>query len=158
MIQPFPIGFIGSQGGPIVPTPTPVPPTPTPVPPTPTPTSAAPTIITNSLHLWAGAFDTASYPGSGTTLYAISPTIYDGTLVNGVSYDGTDPKSLVTDGIDDYVNFGDSSAGSNTVNWTWGAWVKFATVAQKSFWQRGVDVVGQAGGWSLMVQVKGGGR
>lgn len=51
-----------------------------------------------------------SYPGSGTTLFDMSvDTPKDGTMVNGVGHDG---KSLVLDGIDDHVDFGNTALDS----------------------------------------------
>jgi len=46
-----------------------------------------PNIVTNGLVLALDAGNTRSYPGSGTTWYDLSGNNYNGTLVNGVTYD-----------------------------------------------------------------------
>lgn len=113
---------------------------------------SGPTIITSGLWLYAATYDNASYPGTGTTYNDLSGNGYNGTLVNGVAYNGTDPKYLETDGVNDYVSFGDTSSGLTSSDYSWGMWINLATVgANIAYWQRGVDIPGQSGGWSLML-------
>ena len=72
------------------------------------------TIIKNGLNLHLDAGNNTSYPGSGTTWYDLTTNAYNGTLTNGPTYDSA-TKSIVLDGINDYVNCGLSqNVNSNT--------------------------------------------
>jgi hypothetical protein len=68
-----------------------------------------PRIITDGLVLCLDAANPKSYPGSGTTWTDLSGRGNNGTLVNGVGYTSANRGSLVFDGVNDYVNFGNSS-------------------------------------------------
>ena len=63
-------------------------------------------IITDGLVLYVDAGNTDSYPGSGTTWTDISTNSNNGTLTNGPTFDSGDGGSIVFDGTDDYVDFG----------------------------------------------------
>jgi hypothetical protein len=52
------------------------------------------------------------YPGSGTTAYDLSGYGNNGTLINGTSFDTTNGGALVFDGVDDYVQFTSTYAGT----------------------------------------------
>lgn len=52
------------------------------------------------------------YPGSGTTIYDLSGYNNNGTLINGTSFSTTNGGALVFDGIDDYVQFTSTYAGT----------------------------------------------
>ena len=52
------------------------------------------------------------YPGSGTTIYDLSGYNNNGTLTNGTSFDTTNGGALVFDGVDDYVQFTSTYAGT----------------------------------------------
>ena len=65
-------------------------------------------IIRDGLIIWDDVLFQTSYPSSGTTLFDLSGNNYDGTLVNGVGYDSANGGSLEFDGINDYVDFGNS--------------------------------------------------
>lgn len=72
------------------------------------------TIIKNGLNLHLDAGNNASYPGTGTTWYDLTTNAYNGTLTNGPTYNSA-TKSIVLDGINDYVNCGLSqNVNSNT--------------------------------------------
>jgi hypothetical protein len=66
-------------------------------------------IVTNGLILYLDAGNPASYPGSGTTWTDLSGNGNNGTLLNGVGYNSNNGGSLTFDGVNDYVNFGNSS-------------------------------------------------
>jgi len=66
------------------------------------------TVITDGLQLYYDVGNTASYPGSGTTIYDLSPNGYNGTLVNGPTYSSVNGGSLVFDGSNDYINTNNS--------------------------------------------------
>lgn len=59
-------------------------------------------IVQDGLVLNLDAGNSLSYPGSGATWYDLSGNENNGTLVNGVGYDGTS-GSLTFDGGNDYV-------------------------------------------------------
>ena len=63
-------------------------------------------IVTNGLIFDVDAGNTSSYPGSGTTWTDLIGD-NDGTLTNGPTYDSRNGGSIVFDGANDYVNFGD---------------------------------------------------
>jgi len=48
--------------------------------------------------------DNTSYPGSGTSVFDLSPNGYSATLVNGTSFSNNYQGSVVLDGIDDYIS------------------------------------------------------
>ena len=66
-------------------------------------------IVTDGLILHLDASDKLSYSGSGTTWKDRSSNGYDGTLVNGASFDSSNGGNIKFDGIDDRVNIGGSS-------------------------------------------------
>ena len=69
------------------------------------------------LNLDAGKF--YSYPGSGTTWTDLSGNENNGTLVNGVGYDGSNLGSLVFDGSNDYADFFAPNLGTTTTVEMW---------------------------------------
>jgi hypothetical protein len=77
----------------------------------------SPKIITDGLVLYMDAANSKSYVSGSTTWNDISRGSNNGTLINGVSYDGLNGGSLVFDGTDDdilvtnnsNINFGEGS-------------------------------------------------
>lgn len=69
-------------------------------------------IVTDGLKVLFDAADKNSYPGSGTTWYDMSGNGYHGTLTNGPTFDTTNGGSIVFDGVDDYVQFTSTYAGT----------------------------------------------
>ena len=86
-------------------------------------TNYNPSVITNNLLLQLDVGNLRSYPGSGTTWTDISGNNYSGTLTNGPAYNSSNGGSLLFDGVDDYVNFGDV-LDMGTSNITLSAWVR----------------------------------
>lgn len=78
--------------------------------------SHSPQIVTNGLVLYLDAANAKSYPSSGTTWFDLSGNSLNGTLINGPTFDGTNKGSFVFDGVDDYVNIGNSPVLNNTLN------------------------------------------
>ena len=64
-----------------------------------------PNIVKSNLLLNLDSSNTVSYPTTGTTWTDLSGNGYNGTLTNGPTFDATS-KSIVFDGVDDYVNLG----------------------------------------------------
>ena len=65
-------------------------------------------IITDGLQLWLDPNLSASYPGSGTSVYDLSPNRYTATLVNGVTYSTARAPSFGFNGATNYrsINVG----------------------------------------------------
>ena len=72
------------------------------------PSKGGPNIITDGLVFAVDAADKLSYPGSGTTWKDLSGNGNDGTLTNGPTFDSGNGGSIVFDGANDYVTFGDN--------------------------------------------------
>ena len=64
-----------------------------------------PSIVTDGLVFYVDAANDNSYPGSGTTWSDLIGG-NDGTLTNGPTYDSANGGSIVFDGVNDYVGFG----------------------------------------------------
>ena len=65
-------------------------------------------IVTDGLVLHLDAGNSASYPGTGTTWTDLSGNGYNGTLVNGPTYDSANGGSIVFDGSNDHVTYSSS--------------------------------------------------
>jgi hypothetical protein len=65
-----------------------------------------PKIITDGLVLAVDAGNTKSYPSSGTTWTDLSGNTNTGTLTNGPTFNGENGGSIVFDGTNDSVQFG----------------------------------------------------
>lgn len=79
-------------------------------------------IVTDGLVLWLDAGNTASYPGSGTTWTDLSGFARNGTLTNGPTFSSANGGSIVFDGSNDFVQFGDVlDLGTNSM--TINAWI-----------------------------------
>jgi len=75
--------------------------------------------------LYLDAGQSTSYNG-GTTWTDLSGRGNNGTLVNGVGYNGSNGGSLSFDGVNDYVNCGNPSISVGKI--TVSAWVKISTL------------------------------
>jgi hypothetical protein len=88
-------------------------------------------IVRNGLVLHLDAANAKSYPGSGTTWTDLSGQGNNGTLVNGVGYSSDNKGSMVFDGVDDYVDYGNNSTFNSTLNgdtnWTISYWIDAVT-------------------------------
>ena len=79
-------------------------------------------IINDSLVFCLDVTNSKSYPGSGTTWYDLTANRTACTLLNGVTYSNSSIKSFSFDGIDDYVDCGNSydnlfSQGITVCSW-----------------------------------------
>lgn len=82
--------------------------------------SNGPGIVTTGLVLALDASDLNSYVSGSTTWFDVSGNSNSGSLVNGPTFSSANNGSIVFDGVDDYVNCGNSTildVGNNiTVN------------------------------------------
>ena len=67
-------------------------------------------IVTNGLVLNMDASFTPSYPTTGTTIYDVSPSGTNGTLTNGPTFNSGNGGSILFDGVDDYIYYGNPSS------------------------------------------------
>jgi hypothetical protein len=81
-----------------------------------------PSVITTGLKLYYDVADTASYPGTGTTIFDLTVNNYDGTLTNGVGFSSNNGGSLTFDGTDDFVLIG-TLTGAYSTGCTVEGWV-----------------------------------
>ena len=82
-------------------------------------------IVTDGLVLHLDAGNPISFPKSGTIWNDISGNGYNGTLVNGVGYNFDNSGSLVFDGLDDVVDFG-NTLQLGLESRTYNVWYKFS--------------------------------
>jgi len=82
-----------------------------------------PTLITQGLVFQVDAGNSASYSGSGTTWNDLIGS-NQGTLTNGPLYATANGGSIVLDGIDDVISFG-NILNMGLASWTISCWVKF---------------------------------
>jgi len=80
-------------------------------------------IVTSGLTFCVDAGYTPSYLRSGTTWTDLSFSGSNGTLTNGPTFDINNGGSIVFDGVNDYVNFGNKNLGLDLVNKSFCAWV-----------------------------------
>ena len=82
-------------------------------------------IITTNLVLHLDASNSSSYSGSGTTWTDLTGNGYNGTLINGVTYNSGDGGYLDFDGSNDRVDFSSyvQPAHTSSTSFTWFIWV-----------------------------------
>ena len=79
-------------------------------------------IVRNGLILNLDVNKTASYAGTGNTIFDLSGTGTTGTLYNGATFSSANGGSIVFDGTDDGLTYASSNFSTN--NFTMEAWVK----------------------------------
>jgi len=82
-----------------------------------------PALVTGGLVLHVDAGNSASYVGSATTWNDLSGSNH-GTLTNGPLFSSGNGGSIVFDGIDDVISFG-NILNMGLASWTISCWVKF---------------------------------
>lgn len=105
-------------------------------------------IVTNGLVLSLDAANVKSYPATGTAWADKSGNNYNGTLINGPTFNSSNGGNIVFDGSNDYVHCGVASAGSTAGNYTYGGWFK-PTNNDSIIYCRGRD--GSGNGWSMFI-------
>lgn len=81
-------------------------------------------IVRNGLVFWLDPKMQTSYPGSGIDWNDLSGNGNNGILTNGPTYDSTNGGSIVLDGTDDYVDFGDKDSFTLSSGFTLETWFK----------------------------------
>ena len=71
-------------------------------------------VVDSSLKLWFDAGQTTSYPGTGTTWTDLSGSGFNGTLINGPTYNASNGGSIAFNGSTNYVENGTISLTSGT--------------------------------------------
>jgi hypothetical protein len=84
-------------------------------------------IVTDGLLLYIDAANIKSYPGSGTIWSDLSRGGNNGTLTNGPTFNSGNRGSIVFDGVDDYVDFGNNNSFTNPNGFSISAWFKPAS-------------------------------
>jgi len=87
-------------------------------------TSYNPRIVTDGLVFCVDAANKRSYPETGSGWYDLSNNNYDGTLINGASFDSANAGSISFDGTNDRADFpsGIMDTGTITVCWWQKGW------------------------------------
>jgi hypothetical protein len=94
--------------------------------------NVAPNIITDGLVLYLDAANTRSYPGSSNVWNDLSTGGNNGTLTNGPTFNSGNGGSIVFDGTNNFVEFGDVlDLGTNSM--TINQWVMLNTVSTQFF-------------------------
>ena len=90
-------------------------------------------IVQSGLVMNLDASFKSSYLGTGTTWYDISGSgNNNGTLTNGVGYSSTNGGVMTFDGVNDYVNCGNSSTFNQTNALTLSTWIKINSFASEN--------------------------
>ncbi len=101
--------------------------------------------VSNGLLNNLAAWNSTSYPGSGTTWYDISGNNNNATLQNGPTYSSTPMKGvIILDGSNDYVQTGITT---NPTNWTVEFGFQLATVPSSTVVQIGKFTDGGDNWW-----------
>ena len=88
---------------------------------------AGPEVVSNGLVLSLDAGNARSYPGSGTTWTDLAAA-RAGTLTNGPTFSSSTGGSIVFDGVNDFIEFGDVlDLGTNDM--TINVWVRFSSIS-----------------------------
>jgi hypothetical protein len=104
----------------------------------------SPKIVTDGLVLALDAGNVKSYPGSGTTWLDKSGRGNNGTLINGPTFSSANLGSIVFDGTNDYVDWGNKFSSTQG---TIGIWFK-TTNAGSSF----RALINKSEEWGLFLQ------
>lgn len=85
-------------------------------------------IITDGLVLNLDAAQLRSYPTTGTTWSDLSGNNNNGTLVNGPTFNSGNGGSIVFDGVNDYVDLGNTFSFERTDSFTLSAWINVSNL------------------------------
>jgi hypothetical protein len=94
--------------------------------------SHSPRIVTDGLVLCLDAANSRSYPGTGTTWTDLKGE-NNGTLTNGLTFDGDNNGGIVFDGTNEYVSLNSNSLTAGDSPFTVCAWVKTSSSSRQLF-------------------------
>ena len=98
-------------------------------------------IVTDGLVLHLDAAKRDSYPGSGTTVYDLSKSGVNGTLMNGAAFSGVSKNaSIQLDGTNDYIDLGTQSLIEN--DFCISIWVEADVIKEHFYFSTGYSSAG----------------
>jgi len=109
-------------------------------------------IVKDGLVLDLDAAKKESYPGSGTTWFDVSGYGYNGTLVNGPTFDSANVGSVVFDGTNDYLVRTDASL-KNYTTVTANIWMYvLSSNSWETYFSYNAEEAGLSQGWGVRRQ------
>jgi hypothetical protein len=88
--------------------------------------------IDSGLILYLDAGITSSYSGTGNVWYNFMGNGIDGNLINGPSYSSNNSGIIRFDGVDDYIDFGNTAASFSPNNITVSSFSQISAVVSKN--------------------------
>ena len=86
--------------------------------------NVAPNLVTNGLVLCYDPANTKSFVSGSTTLFDLTSSKDDGSLINGPTFNSANGGSIVFDGVDDYVLCPKQTSLVSATQFTMCAWMK----------------------------------
>jgi hypothetical protein len=108
-------------------------------------------IVRDGLILWLDANDKTSYPGSGTIWKDLSKGGNDGILTNGPTFNSGNGGSIEFDGVNDYVNFINTTLDFNAKDFSILCWFSTTDTNMRIIQTRNVGALGSKSGWQISV-------
>jgi hypothetical protein len=115
-------------------------------------TSYSPKIVTDGLVFIVDAANRKSYPGSGTNWNSLNDISITGSLNNGPTFNGANGGSIVFDGTNQQVGFGDPVSLQITNNLSVFAWTKIPPDTPSSPFDKGIVtkyITGTQRSWTM---------
>ena len=86
-------------------------------------------VVTDGLKLYLDAYNTRSYPGTGSTWYDLSNSAYNLTNTGGTWTVSGGRRYFELDGVNDYITGTSNTTlfSINTVGYTWSIWIYYVT-------------------------------
>ena len=109
-------------------------------------------LATGSMLINIDAKLSASYPGTGTTVYNLANNngSNNGTIVPTVTFTSSNVSNWKMGGTNGYISFPVGTNGTDSASYTWGGWyILNDTTKDSQLNSRGSD--GSGSGWSLMI-------
>jgi len=109
-------------------------------------------IVTGSTLINIDAKLTASYPGTGTTVFNLANNngSNNGTIVATTTFTSSNVSHWTYGNTSGYISFPTATNGTDAASYTWGGWYKINNTDKDVFLNsRGAD--GSGSGWSLTV-------
>ena len=118
---------------------------------------AGPDLVDSNLILQIDAFNTKSYPGSGTTWNDISGRLNNFTLINGPSFSTVGGSSIKFDGTNDFAEAPDNSIFAfGTANFSISAWINVQSASSAGVVCNKAHYGANGRSWELYIYESGG--